>query len=164
MDFYYKPTGQVVNKFEVQAITGYNTELACLENLQEAGVYPLVDEVTEGFLDNTEVVFEEEGGVFYRRNSTAPIDTSIAKLKATLHLSKYAESEVTRLLENSGLSPSTVAILLLLRSKDQDNRIPGIDIETIENMAIHVLQTLHDIEKAESTEEIKQLLKETVPS
>lgn len=164
MDYYHKPTGQIVDQFQVQSITGLNTVTTCPENLREVGIYLIVDEIKEGVLENPEPVYEEEGGVFYRRNSCVPLELSTAKTKAMMYLANYAESEIIRLIENSGLKPITVILFYLVSKTREENKIPGLDTYTLENTVNQVLKTLHNIEKSETTEEIKQLLRETVPS
>lgn len=164
MNYYYKPTGQVISRFQVLSMTGLNVETACVENLQEVGVYPLIDEMREELLDNPEPIFVEEGGIFYKRNSTELIETGEAKTKAFAHFAKNTEAEFERLTQNAGLGPLTVVFFYLFGENLSSDNIPGLDLHLFREYVIEKLNTLLRIPNAETTEQIKQLIEETVQS
>lgn len=162
--YYYEPTGQVVSKFQILEMTGFNTETACPENLREVGIYPLVDEMKESPLDNPEPHFVKEGEVYFKRNSPEKVDLHSAKAKVFTSAASRFEQEFKRLIQNAGLAPLTVVLFYALKGSNESFYLPGLNREEFEGVVDQAFQKLSSISQAKTIEEIKQLLVETVQS
>lgn len=157
MEYYYRPTNSVLSSEEVLKTTGIDPEIVCSENLLTYGLFPILDEVKDGLLDNPVTEVTVKGSYGIRTNSSQPLPLSDAKLKLHSHLQTWLNAEVERLVTNTGYS-SLILTFALTLEKPLHTVISCAD--KVRHKTKTVFRFLQQIEEATSVEQLKHLLSE----
>jgi hypothetical protein len=155
--YYHSSTNQLLSREEILTIVGVDIETTCEENLISFGLLPVENKMGEGILDNPEPVFVVDKGVAVKSNSPEPIDYCLARMKTQVYLKNWLNSEVKRLIENNGMSESTLCLSMFmdpnLRTREVNNLIDCVTQKTNK-----IFSLLKQAQETSTVEELKQLL------
>lgn len=159
MDYYYTASKQLLTRELISSSVGIDPQTYCLENLISLGIYPVQDERTYGILDNTSFVVDVGEDCAYIRNSLDPLPLAEAKAKLAVHIKVWLNSEVKRLIENTGFS-----LEVILLSASDPGCTPPSHLVSCLNCVQKKIRAIHSllsrIEESTEVETLKQLLVE----
>jgi hypothetical protein len=157
--YYHSPTNQLLSREEIFNIIGIDIETTCEENLISFGLLPVEDKMEEGTLDNPEPVFVVDKGVAVKSNSPEPIDYYLALIKTETHLKNWLNAEVKRLIENVGMSESTLCLSRFMEPNLRTREVNNL-IDCVTQKTEKIFSILNRAQETSTVKELKLLLTE----
>lgn len=157
-EYFFKPSQTVLSASQITEQTGIHPESMDEELLLSYEIFPIKDEMdSKGPLDSDKPVYKNMGTYYLKCPSPGGIGLEEGKLSVTRLMFSDAERSLERYGRENGLSSPALSALGYCMNNTQSRTLNSLRND-IEQLVSKLDENLIKVERAESVEELQQLL------